>query len=126
LSHLLTFSSLNSNKKQRKKKEIAILKTIGADSNFIKKIFISQGLIIGFIGTSLGLIIGLSVVHIGDTFHLVKLNPEVYLINYLPMKISILEVFIIALSSMLICFLSSLFPAISASKEVPAEVLRYD
>jgi lipoprotein-releasing system permease protein len=42
------------------------------------------------------------------------------------MKISILEVFIIALSSMFICFLSSLFPAISASKEVPAEVLRYD
>jgi len=119
-------SSLIATKSREKRKEIAILKTIGADSNFIKKIFISQGLIIGFIGTTLGLIIGLSVVYIGDTFHLVKLNPEVYLINYLPMKISILEVFIIALSSMFICFLSSLFPAISASKEVPAEVLRYD
>ncbi len=119
-------SSLIATKSREKRKEIAILRTIGANKSFILKIFLLQGLMIGFIGTMLGTILGILVVYIGDTFHLVKLNPEVYLINYLPMKIGFLEVITIIISSMLICFLSSIFPAISASKEIPAEVLRYE
>ncbi len=119
-------SSLIATKSREKRKEIAILKTIGANRKFILKIFLIQGLIIGLIGTTSGTILGLLVVYIGDTFHLVKLNPEVYLIEYLPMKIGFLEVITIIFSSMLICFLSSIFPAISASKEIPAEVLRYE
>lgn len=119
-------SSLIATKSREKRKEIAILKTIGANRKFILKIFLIQGLIIGLIGTTSGTILGLLVVYIGDTFHLVKLNPEVYLIEYLPMKIGFLEVIAIIFSSMLICFLSSIFPAISASKEIPAEVLRYE
>lgn len=119
-------SSLIATKSREKRKEIAILKTIGASRTFILKIFLIQGLVIGLIGTTLGTILGLLVVYVGDTFHLVKLNPEVYLISYLPMKIGFLEVITIIFSSMLICFLSSIFPAISASKEIPAEVLRYE
>lgn len=119
-------SSLIATKSREKRKEIAILKTIGASRTFILKIFLIQGLVIGLIGTTLGTILGLLVVYVGDTFHLVKLNREVYLISYLPMKIGFLEVITIIFSSMLICFLSSIFPAISASKEIPAEVLRYE
>lgn len=119
-------SSLLITKAREKRKDIAILKTIGADNTFIQKVFLWQGLIIGIIGTSLGLIIGLSAIYIADTYHLVKLNPEVYMINYLPLKISALDILSVAVASMIICFISSIIPARMSSKEVPAEVLRYE
>lgn len=119
-------SSLLITKSREKRKEIGILRTMGATKNFIMAVFISQGLIIGLIGTFLGVLIGLSIVYIADTYHLVKLNPEVYLIDYLPLKISFLEVLITILASILICFISSVLPARSASASIPAEVIRYE
>ncbi len=119
-------SSLLITKAREKRKDIAILKTIGADNSFIQKIFLWQGLIIGIIGTSLGLLIGLTAIYIADTYHLVKLNPEVYMISYLPLKINAVDIISVALASMVICFISSIIPARMSSKEVPAEVLRYE
>jgi len=119
-------SSLLTTKAREKRKDIAILKTIGADNNLILKIFLSQGLIIGLLGTTIGVLLGLSIVYIADTYHLVKLNPDVYLINYLPFKISTLEVLAVFFTSLIICFISSIFPAYSASKENIAEILRYE
>jgi len=119
-------SSLLTTKAREKRKDIAILKTIGADNNLILKIFLSQGLMIGFVGTTIGVLLGLSIVYIADTYHLVKLNPDVYLINYLPFKISTLEVLAVFFTSLIICFISSIFPAYSASKENIAEILRYE
>ncbi len=119
-------SSLLITKAREKRKDIAILKTIGADNSFIQKVFLWQGLIIGIIGTSLGLIIGLTAIYIADTYHLVKLNPEVYMISYLPLKIGTLDILSVAIASMIICFISSIIPARMSSKEVPAEVLRYE
>ena len=119
-------SSLLITKAREKRKDIAILKTIGADNSFIQKVFLWQGLIIGIIGTSLGLIIGLTAIYIADTYHLVKLNPEVYMISYLPLKIGTLDILSVATASMIICFISSIIPARMSSKEVPAEVLRYE
>ncbi|GAB6072425.1 lipoprotein-releasing ABC transporter permease subunit [Venenivibrio stagnispumantis] len=119
-------SSLLTTKAREKRKDIAILKTIGADNNLILKIFLSQGLIIGLIGTTIGVLLGLSIVYVADSYHLVKLNPDVYLINYLPFKISTLEVLAVFFTSLIICFISSIFPAYSASKENIAEILRYE
>ncbi|WP_028950336.1 lipoprotein-releasing ABC transporter permease subunit [Sulfurihydrogenibium subterraneum] len=119
-------ASLISTKSREKRKEIAILRTLGADRSLITKVFLFQGLFIGIVGSILGTILGLLIVYIGDTYHLIKLNPEVYLIEYLPLRISVLEVLVIFLSSMLICFISSIFPALNASRESPAEVLRYE
>ncbi|ACN98731.1 lipoprotein-releasing ABC transporter permease subunit [Sulfurihydrogenibium azorense] len=119
-------ASLISTKSREKRKEIAILRTLGADRSFITKIFLFQGILIGVVGSILGTALGLLIVYLGDTYHLIKLNPEVYLIEYLPLRISLLEVLVIFLSSMVICFVSSVFPAVNASKESPAEVLRYE
>ncbi len=119
-------SSLLITKAREKRKDIAILKTVGADSRFILKIFLWQGMLIGVGGTVLGTIIGTGVVYIVDTYQLVKLNPEVYMIEYLPLKISLIDVVSVFVSSILICFISSVIPAYFASKEVPAEVLRYE
>jgi lipoprotein-releasing system permease protein len=119
-------SSLLITKSREKRKDIAILKTVGAKNNFILKVFLWQGLIIGIAGTVLGLIIGLSVIYIADTYHLIKLNPQVYMMEYLPLKISFFEIAAVVISSMVICFISSIIPAYFASREVPAEVLRYE
>jgi len=117
-------SSLLITKARDKRKEIGILKTMGADNSFILKVFLWQGLIIGFIGTTLGVIIGFLVIYIGDTYHLIKLNPEVYMMEYLPLKTSIWDFVAVYISSIFICFISSIIPAYMSSKEIPAEILR--
>ena len=119
-------SSLLITKSREKRKEVAILKVMGANNNFILSVFLLQGLIIGFLGTTIGSIIGLSVIYIGDTYHLVKLNPDVYMLEYLPLKISFTDFISVYLSSMFICFISSIIPAYTASREIPADVLRND
>ncbi len=119
-------SSLLITKSREKRKEIAILKTVGATNSFILKVFVWQGLIIGITGTIFGLFIGLTAIFIADQYHLIKLNPDVYMIEYLPLKISIIETTAVAFSAVLISFISSLIPAKIASKEIPVEVLRYE
>lgn len=119
-------SSLLITKAREKRKEIGILRTMGADRRFIEKVFVTQGMLIGITGTATGLLLGLSAVYFADTYHLIKLNPEVYLIDYLPLKISIYEIVVVVLSSLAICFVSSFFPARSASIPIPAEVIRYE
>jgi len=76
--------------------------------------------------TAIGLVIGLTVIHFGDTYHLIKLNPEVYMMEYLPLKIGFIDILAVSVASMLICFVSSVIPAYMASKEIPSEVLRYE
>lgn len=119
-------SSLLITKAREKRKEIGILRTIGATKGFIVSVFVWQGLIIGIIGTFLGVFLGISTVYIADTYHLIKLNPEVYLIEYLPLKISALEVTITVFASLIICLVSSVFPARSAAASIPAEVIRFE
>ncbi|WP_457639111.1 FtsX-like permease family protein [Persephonella sp.] len=119
-------SSLLITKAREKRKDIAILKTVGADSSFILKVFLWQGMLIGITGTVVGTLLGGSVIYFADTYQLIKLNPEVYMIEYLPLKISLLDVSAVFVSSLVICFISSIIPAYFASKDVPAEVLRYE
>ncbi len=119
-------SSLLIAKSREKRKDIAILKTIGASNGFILKIFLWQGLLLGIIGTILGVIIGLGIIYVADTYQLVRLNPEVYMMEYLPLKTSIFDVLAVSISSILICFISSILPAYFASREIPAQVLRYE
>ncbi len=119
-------SSLLITKSREKRKDIAILKTVGADNNFIMKVFLWQGLIIGITGIFIGMIFGLSVIYTVDTFKLVKLNPDVYMISYLPLKISGLDILSVVTAAFLISFISSIIPAKIASKETPTEILRYE
>ncbi len=119
-------SSLLITKSREKRKDIAIMKTIGAKNSFILKVFLWQGLIIGIAGTVLGVLIGIFVIYVADTYHLIKLNPQVYMMEYLPLKISIIDIGVVVASSLIICFISSILPAYFASKEIPAEMLRYE
>jgi lipoprotein-releasing system permease protein len=117
-----------------KNKDIAILKSMGATSQSIMKIFIFQGVIIGAIGTLLGCIAGLSVafnlekisVSIENLFGFKILPGDVYYLSQLPSQVNYFDVLIIIIGTMLLSFLSTIYPSRRASRLDPAEALRYE
>jgi len=108
-----------------KNKDIAILKTMGANSRQIMGIFIYEGLVIGISGTVLGIIAGLSVCELLKKYQFIKL-PEVYPISTLPVKVVFGDVFLIGAAAVFITFAATLYPSWQASKVDPATTLRYE
>ena len=117
-----------------KSKDIAILKSMGANSRSIMKIFIYQGLIIGVIGTTLGCVTGLAIalnlqkvsLIVEKIFHFKILPGDVYYLSELPSKVNYGDVVIIVIGTLLLCFLSTIYPSLKASQTDPAESLRYE
>jgi lipoprotein-releasing system permease protein len=117
-----------------KNKDIAILKSMGATQTDIMKIFIYQGLIVGAVGTVLGCLAGLSVAlnlealsrFVERLFGFKILPGDVYYLSELPSQVNYGDVAIIIVGTMLISFVSTLYPSWRASRLDPAEALRYD
>ena len=109
-----------------KNKDIAILKSMGATAQSIMRIFILEGLIIGVVGTVLGLIGGYAICRILAEYQFISLPRDVYYISHLPVKMSGVDFFLIALAAMGISFLATLYPSWQASRLDPAEALRYE
>src|SRR5512136_820077 len=117
-----------------KNKDIAILKSMGASSMGILKIFIIEGGVIGLVGTALGTILGLAAAFnlekitdvVERLFGFKILSSDVYYIDKLPSQVNPLDVFLIVLTAVLISLLATLYPAWRASKLDPAEALRYE
>jgi lipoprotein-releasing system permease protein len=117
-----------------KNKDIAILKSMGATSRSIMKIFIFQGLIIGVIGTALGCVTGLAValnlqkvsIVVEKIFRFKILPGDVYYLSELPSKVNYGDIVIIVIGTLFICFLSTIYPSLRASRTDPAEALRYE
>ena len=108
-----------------KSRDIAILKTMGAGRSSIMRIFMLQGVIIGAIGTSIGAAAGCALSAFLDRYRLIRLDMEVYQIAYMPFTIKAPDLALIIVSSLLICFLATLYPCKQASQLDPAEALRY-
>ena len=106
-----------------KGKEIAILKAIGASDGAILRIFMIEGMIIGAIGTVFGVATGLSVCAGLQWFGL-RLDPEVYYIDKLPISVNPGDFLTVALAALTICTLSTLYPAYAASRLRPVDGLR--
>jgi lipoprotein-releasing system permease protein len=109
-----------------KTRDIAILLSMGATAQQIRRIFVWQGVIIGVVGTSFGLILGHLISFFADKYHLVRLAPDVYTIAYVPFRANLLDSVIIAVSAILISFLATLYPSAAAAKLQPVEALRYE
>jgi lipoprotein-releasing system permease protein len=109
-----------------KGKDIAILKSMGATAGGIMRIFMIEGLVIGFVGTILGVSGGWVLCSILKKYQFIKLPSDVYYISTLPVKIDPLLILTIAIASIGISFFATIYPAWQASKMNPAEALRYE
>jgi len=108
-----------------KTKDIAIFKTIGATSRKIRRIFVFQGMIIGLIGTTAGVIIGTLLCVLQEKYKLVRLPGDVYYITAMPVDLRAMDVIMVAVAALAICFLATLYPAHQASRLDPVEAIRY-
>jgi lipoprotein-releasing system permease protein len=106
-----------------KSKDIAILKSMGATSQAIMRIFFLQGLVIAVAGTTLGVAGGLGLCELLSRYQFIELPSNVYPMTTLPIKVLPLDVTIIAISSIVITLLATLYPSWKASAVQPAEVL---
>ncbi len=108
-----------------KTKDIAIFKTLGATGRTIKKIFVLQGMLIGLIGTTVGVTFGTLLCFLQKKFQLVRLPGDVYYITALPVDLKVFDVVLVAVAALIICFLATLYPAHQASRLDPVEAIRY-
>ncbi len=109
-----------------RKKDIAILMSMGATKREIKRIFVFLGTLLGFVGVSCGYILGLLLGYFIEKYQFIKLPKDVYYLDHLPIKYNISDMVLIGVVAMLLCFLATLYPASQASKVEPAQILRYE
>lgn len=117
-----------------KRKDIAVIRTMGANSSLITKIFIVQGMTVGAVGVLSGTLLGCFVAYfIGDIVGIIEgllgvylFDPSIYLINRLPSRIVFNDVAAVVGIALTVSFLATLYPAWRAGKILPAEALRYD
>ncbi len=105
-------------------KDIAILKTVGADNSLILKIFIFQGFLIGLIGTTIGEIVGIGISVLGEKYKLIPLPPDVYYIDHLPFNLHISDCIVAAVGAIIISIVATIYPSLKAAKTEPAKILR--
>jgi len=109
-----------------KTREIGILKSMGATSASIMKIFMYEGIIIGLIGTGLGCLLGYSIGFLQLKYKIISLPADVYIINSLPIQMHLIDFIAISVVALLLCFLASVYPAFKASRLYPVEAIRYE
>ncbi len=109
-----------------KTRDIAVLVSMGAKKRQIRRIFIYQGILIGVIGTVLGLIAGYLLSWGAGHYHLVALSAEVYSIDYVPFAPRVIDGVLVAIVAIGVSFIATLYPSWSAASVLPAEALRYE
>jgi lipoprotein-releasing system permease protein len=111
---------------REKTREIGILKSMGMTDGSVLRIFMSQGLIIGLVGTSIGLFSGLTAMYVITRFNLIKLPADVYFIDHLPLRLEFFDGAVIVIASLVIAFVATIFPARRASRLIPVDAIRHD
>ena len=109
-----------------KTKDIAVLMSMGAKKAQIRRIFMLQGVLVGVVGTVLGLVLGYGISWAGAHYRLLSLSAEVYSIDYVPFAPHLMDGVIVALIAFAVSFLATLYPSSSAARILPAEALRYE
>ncbi len=109
-----------------KTKDIAVLLSMGTRKAQIRQLFVAQGVLIGLIGTAIGLVLGYALSWVGAHYHLISLAPEVYSIDYVPFAPRVIDGVIVALVAIGISFIATMYPSWSAARILPAEALRYE
>src|SRR5712692_9196256 len=109
-----------------KTKDIAVLMSMGTRKAQVRWMFIAQGVLIGVIGTAVGLVLGYAMAWAGAHYHLISLSPEVYSIDYVPFAPRPMDGLLVALVAIGVSFIATMYPSWSAARILPAEALRYE
>ena len=109
-----------------KYRDIAILMSMGARFSQIRRIFMLQGVLIGVVGSAIGLVVGYTLCYFAGTYRWIPLDETVYSMSFVPFEPNYADAFWIAGLAILVSFLATLYPARNATRIAPAEVLRYE
>jgi lipoprotein-releasing system permease protein len=109
-----------------KHRDIAILKTMGAGVRSVTAIFMLQGLIIGIVGTAAGAAGGYLISRLADRYQLIRVPMDVYQVSHVPFTVVPLDLAIVAVSAIVVCFLATIYPARQAARLDPVQALRYE
>ncbi len=109
-----------------KRRDIAILRAQGAIPSAIRHIFLLQGLIIGIVGAGLGLLLGVLTSWLANHYRLISIPAEIYSISHITLKLRAFDCAWVTVLAIAICLLATIYPASSAAKLAPAEILRHD
>ncbi len=109
-----------------KTREIGILKAMGMPARSIRRIFLAQGVVIGAVGTALGVSIGLVGAVVLDRYKFIRLDPKVYFIDHMPVSIQTLDVILTVAASLLIATLATLYPSVQAARLFPIDAIRHE
>jgi lipoprotein-releasing system permease protein len=110
----------------RKTKDIAILKTMGATNRSVVQIFLLNGSFIGTVGTSLGILSGLTLCQVLKKFQFIKIPKDIYYLDTLPVQIQLMDLFSIILAALIITVIASIYPSWQAARLDPVEAIRYE
>lgn len=99
-----------------KKKDISVLNALGANENFILKVFLNEGFLLALIGGGIGMLLALIMVLLQQQFHLIPLQGGSFLIDYFPVELKLRDFLLVALTVIVISFIASWMPAYKASK----------
>jgi lipoprotein-releasing system permease protein len=109
-----------------KTRDIAVLISMGTRKSQVRRIFIAQGVLIGVVGTAIGLVLGYALSWAGGHYHLLSLAPEVYSIDYVPFAPRAMDGVLVAVVAISISLIATVYPSWSAARILPAEALRYE
>ncbi len=109
-----------------KTREIGILRAMGLPADAIRRVFVVQGGVIGVVGTATGTVLGLVLAHLVDSRRLISLDPSVYFIDHLPVRVEPLDLVIIVLASVVVAVLATVYPARQAAGLTPVDAIRHE
>ncbi len=107
-----------------KRKDIAVLMSMGATPREVRLIFVLKGMIVGAFGTTAGLLLGAIGCFVLAHYHFIHIQKEIYGMSTLPVEMQPLNLALVAVASMLLCLVATFYPARQASRELPVEVFR--
>ncbi len=109
-----------------KTREIGILRAMGLPARTIRRVFVLQGAVIGVVGTTLGTGFGLLVARLVDRRQLIHLDPSVYFIDHLPVRVDPVDLVLIVLASVAVATIATIYPARQAARLAPVDAIRYE